>query len=121
MNPKPILRHTRADRARGIPMAMLLGLQTPIAPPGNQPPPRLLATGRAHAKVCNSTLRRAHEILARIGPCEAKAVTKEAGYSKSHTTYTLRALAELGMADVEILPANRRRWRARVDCDAVAA
>lgn len=92
------LRTTRADHARGIPMAMLIGLQPPIAPAGKAIDPDPPPAGRAHTKVCNSTLYRAHDLLTRLGPCEAKAIAKETGWSKSHTSYTLRAMAELGMA-----------------------
>lgn len=69
------------------------------------------------------TLRTTRADRARLGPCEAKAIATETGWSKSHTSYTLRAMAELGMATSRPLPNNRLLWtvvdgsEVRVDCN----
>lgn len=109
---------TKYDDARGIPMAMLFGFSAPVTPPiveqpkvhTNIPP----APVSLHAKVCNDTIRRGHELLASIGPCESKEISKATGWCKSHTGYVLRALLELGLADRSPLPNNRLLWRAVV-------
>lgn len=94
-----------------ISLALLLGLEKPVAyRPTNLPPRLELPKTINGIKVCHASLDHGYETLERVGPCPASTLATHAGWSKTHTGYVLRTLFELGFVTREMTNNKSFSW-----------